>query len=94
MAIVHNNLTVGTTASIIAQVPTGVKTTSVIIYNNDSSAIFVGDAQITSTAGSNQGLPIPRSSSQQLWLSAGDILYGISAGGTSNGAVTVLYTGI
>jgi len=94
MALVHTNTTVGTIATLICQVPNGIGYTAINIYNNDTSSIFIGDANITVTAGSNQGTPITsRGATLQLWLHGGDKLYAISAAGTTAGAVSVIYSG-
>jgi hypothetical protein len=94
MPLVHNNITVGTTPICIATLPPGIQLTSVIVNNNDTSTIFIGDANITASAGLNQGLPVTTRVNQQVWLNAGDKLYAVSAAGTTTGAVTVLYSGI
>jgi hypothetical protein len=92
MALIHNNITVGTTATVLAQIPNGVGKVQVSVYNNDNSSIFVGDSAITVTAGSNQGLTVPKSTIVQFTLSGNDVLYGISSSGTSTGAVVVMYS--
>lgn len=94
MALVHNNLTVGTTVTLLCTIPNGLGKVQVSIYNNDNSAIFVGDQAITATAGSNQGLTIPKATVVQLMLNGNDTLYGISALGTTAGAVVVMYSGV
>lgn len=92
MALIHNNITVGTTPTIIAQIPNGVGYKAVQIYNNDNAQIFIGDANITVNLGSNQGQPIAKQSSLQVWLSGNDILYAVSAAGTLAGSVSVIYS--
>ena len=92
MALVHNNLTVGTTVTPLCTIPNGVGKVQVSIYNNDTSAIFVGDSAITVTAGSNQGLTVPKATVIQFLLNGNDTLYGISAAGTLTGAVVVMYS--
>jgi hypothetical protein len=92
MALVHNNVTVGTSPTILAQIPNGVGKVDVTIYNNDTYPIFVGDSAITVTAGSNQGLTIPKSLPYTITLNGNDILYGVSISGTNTGAVVVLYS--
>lgn len=95
MALVHTNTTVGTTPTLICQLPTGLKNTAVQIQNRDSVAIFVGDANITAASGANGGHTIAATSgSLQIWMNSGDKLYAISAAGTSAGAVSVIYSGI
>jgi len=92
MALVHNNITVGTTPTVLAQIPNGVGKVEVTIYNNDTYPIFVGDSSITVTAGSNQGLTIPKSLPYTITLNGNDILYGVSISGTATGAVVVMYS--
>ena len=94
MALVHGNYTVGTTPGVIASIPNGLGKVQVSIYNNDTNSIFVGDSSITVTAGSNQGLVVPKNVITQFLLTGGDQLYAVSTNGTSTGAVTVLYSGV
>ena len=89
----HNTYTVGTTPTLIASIPEYNPYTAVLIFNNDNSQIFIGDASVT-TSGPDQGLPISKSTvSSQIWLSAEDKLYAISAAGTAANSVTVLFSG-
>jgi len=92
MALTHNNITVGTTATVIVSIPVGSVDTQVNIYNNDNGTIYVGNSAVSVSAGANQGFPIPKTTAQQVWLKGGDTLYGISASGTSTGAVIILYS--
>ena len=91
MALVHTNTTVGTTATLICQLPAGLKYTAVSIYNNDNNPIFLGDASITTSTGTQV---TSKAVASQLWLNAGDKLYAVSAAGTTAGAVSIIYSGI
>lgn len=93
MALIHTNVTVGTTPTLLVTLPNGVGYVAVNVYNNDNSTIFIGDANITSTAGLNQGTPISsRAAALQLWIHGNDSLYAVSAAGTTTGAVSVIYS--
>lgn len=92
MALFHNNITVGTTVTEIARMPNGVGKVQVSVYNTDTNSIFIGDSAITVSAGSNQGLTVPRNALNQFYLSGNDVLYAISAAGTSTGAVVVMFS--
>jgi hypothetical protein len=93
MALVHINQTVGTTATLICQVQTGLsRNVAVQIQNLDAAAVFVGDSSIT-TSGATRGHSIAANGTFQFWLNSGDKIYGISAAGTTAGAVVVTYSG-
>ncbi len=93
MAIAHLNVTVGTTATPIVKLPTGLPYTAVQICNGDTQSIWIGDATIA-TSGATKGTVITAGAVFTIWLHAGDVLYGISAAGTAAGAVTAVYSGI
>lgn len=94
MALVHINATVGTTATKLFTVPNAItKPVAVQIQNLDSAAVFVGDNTVTAS-GAGRGHSIGASTSFQLWLSGGDTVWGISAAGTTAGAVVITYSGI
>ena len=93
MAIHHAAVTVGTTATLLVTIPAKVDYTAVTIFNDDNSAIYIGDSTV-STSGANLGIKISKSTTtSQIWLNAGDSLYAISAAGTAANAVGVLYSG-
>jgi hypothetical protein len=94
MALIHLNATVGTTATLIFSVPSGGLPQSVAcqVQNLDTASIWIGDASIA-TSGATRGHLVAANGNFQLWLSPGDKLYGISAAGTTAGAVSVLYSG-
>jgi len=92
MAVIHNVFTVGTTATLICEIPSKCPPTAVLIFNDDNNPIFIGDPTIT-VSGANIGLKVPKSTATtQVWLNAGDKLYAISAAGTSANAVAVLWS--
>ena len=92
MTLHHSAITVGTTPTLLATIPAKSDPVALLIFNNDNSAIFIGDSSIT-TSGANQGLQVSKSTtSSQVWLHAGDSLYGISVAGTSANAVAILYS--
>jgi hypothetical protein len=92
MALVHISTTVGTTPTLICAVQTGLGSVPVQINNQNAQPIFIGDASITVT-GANRGTRIAANGNFQLWAHGGDIIYAISAAGTSAGDVSVLYSG-
>ena len=93
MALIHSNVTVGTTPTLLLTLPNGVGYVAVSIQNRDSAAIYVGDNNITAASGANGGHLIAATSGTfQIWLHGNETLYAISAAGTSTGAVSVLYS--
>ena len=92
MALQHINSQVQTTATLIAALPVSMgRNVAVQIYNNHSSAIYIGDNTIT-TSGATIGRPMTAPSSFQLWLNGGDKIYAISAAQTAVGACIVTYS--
>ena len=92
MALKHFNTQVQTTATIVAQLPVSMgRNIAVQIYNSHSSAIYIGDSTIT-TSGATIGRPMAASSSFQLWLNGGDVIYAISAAQTAAGACIVTFS--
>lgn len=86
------NVTVGTSPTLLTTIPEKSPYTAVLIFNNDNSAIFIGDSNV-STSGATAGLQIAKSTTTtQIWLNAGDSLYAISALGTLANSVSVLYS--
>jgi len=93
MALIHQNVTVGTTPTLLLTLPNGVGYVAVSIQNRDSAAIYVGDNSITAASGANGGHSIAATNGTlQLWLHGNETLYGISAAGTSTGAVSLIYS--
>ena len=90
--IVHTNKTVGTTATALVTLDRKAVYTAVQINNRDSAAVYVGDATITAASGAAGGSALVAGGTMTVWLSGGDTLYGISAAGTSAGAVITLYS--
>ena len=91
MAVVHNSVTVGTTATLIAEIPVGNPNTAVQISNTDSAAVFLGDDSLDNV-GSNKGVRVASNGNLQIWLNSGDKLYAVSAAGTSAFAVAVVFS--
>jgi hypothetical protein len=91
MTLVHNAFTVGTTATLIAEIPAGNPNTAVQISNADSAAIFLGDATLSNT-GVDKGVRLGANGNLQLWLNAGDKLYAVSAAGTATHVVSVAFS--
>ena len=92
MALHHSAVTVGTSATLLATIPTKSPYTAVLLFNDDNNAIFIGDSSVA-TSGANLGVKISKSTTTtQIWLNAGDSLYAISAAGTAANAVSVLYS--
>ena len=92
MAVIHDVFTVGTSPTLICEIPKKCPATAVLIFNDDNNPIFIGDIDIA-TSGSNLGLKVPKSTATtQVWLNAGDKLYAISSAGTSANAVAVLWS--
>jgi hypothetical protein len=92
MAFVHGNTTVKTTPTLIASVPTGQRQNlTVYIQNNDSAAIYIGDATVA-TSGATIGWKLNAGANIQFWCNAGDSIYAISAAGTATGAIVTAYS--
>ena len=93
MALIHANITVGTTPTPLVTLPNGVGYVAVSIQNRDSAAVYVGDSTIAVASGANGGHLIAATSGTfQIWLHGNETIYGISSAGTSTGAVSVLYS--
>ena len=93
MALIHNNITVGTTPTLLITIPNGVGYVAVSIQNRDTAAIYVGDSAITSASGANGGhLIAATSGTLQVWMHGNESIYAISAAGTTTGAVSVIYS--
>jgi hypothetical protein len=92
MALIQNNVTVPTVATLICTLPSGTHAnTTVYVDNLDSAPIWIGDATITSS-GATQGIKINAGGSRQLWMNGSDQLYAVSAAGTGAGLVVVTYS--
>ncbi len=92
MAVIHDVFTVGTTPTLICQIPSKCPITAVLIFNDDNNPIFVGDSTV-SVSGADTGLKVPKSTANtQIWLNAGDNLYAVSAAGTAANTVAVLWS--
>lgn len=92
MSLVHISTTVGTSATLLCTIQTGLGSVPIQINNQNAQPIFIGDASITAT-GAGRGTRIASNANFQLWAHGGDQVYAISAAGTSAGDVSVLYSG-
>jgi len=93
MALIHANVTVGTSPTPLVTIPNGVGYVAVSIQNRDSAAIYVGDSAVTVASGANGGHSIAATSGTlQLWMHGNETVYAISSAGTSTGAVSVIYS--
>lgn len=93
MALIHSNVTVGTSPTALVTIPNGVGYVAVSIQNRDTAAIYVGDASITAASGANGGhLIAATSGTLQVWMHGNETIYAVSAAGTTTGAVSVIYS--
>ena len=93
MALIHSNITVGTTPTPLFTLPNGVGYVAVSIQNRDTAAIYLGDVSVTAASGANGGHSIAATSGTlQVWMHGNETIYAISAAGTSAGAVSVIYS--
>jgi hypothetical protein len=80
----HGTVSVGTTATSLFVVPTGIRRALLYIRNNDSSkTIYVGDGTVASS-GAAQGLPIPAATTQALEFTAGTTISVIASGASTS----------
>jgi hypothetical protein len=91
MAIVHQNKTVASTATLLTTLNGITEYTAISIQNNDSASIFIGDNTVT-ISGANKGHVVAAGATYQLWVRASDAIYAISSAGTAANAVSVLYS--
>ena len=94
MAYNHVNVTVGTTPTAIATIPAGNPYTAVVIQNNHSAALFVGDSTLTATTtGATSGLSVAAAGNLTVWLHGNSTIYGIVAtSATATGVVKAIYS--
>lgn len=93
MALIHANVTVGTSPTALVTIPNGVGYVAVSIQNRDTAAIYVGDSAVTAASGANGGhLIAPTSGTLQVWMHGNETIYAVSAAGTTTGAVSVIYS--
>lgn len=92
MAFQSTNSTVGTTPTVIAQLPISMgQGRAVQIQNTDAQSIFVGESDVA-TSGATKGHIVLAGQTYQVWISGGDVVYAISAAGTATGSVIVQYS--
>ena len=93
MALIHSNVTVGTSPTALVTIPNGVGYVAVSIQNRDTAAIYVGDSSVTAASGANGGHSIAATSGTlQVWMHGNETIYAVSAAGTTTGAVSVIYS--
>jgi len=93
MALIHANVTVGTSPTALVTIPNGVGYVAVSIQNRDTAAIYVGDSSVTAASGANGGHSIAATSGTlQVWMHGNETIYAVSAAGTTTGAVSVIYS--
>ena len=93
MALIHANVTVGTSPTALVTIPNGVGYVAVSIQNRDTAAIYVGDSSVTAASGANGGhLIAATSGTLQVWMHDNETIYAVSAAGTTTGAVSVIYS--
>lgn len=93
MALIHANITVGTTPTALVTIPNGVGYVAVSIQNRDTAAIYAGDINVTAASGANGGhLIAATSGTYQVWMHGNETIYAVSSAGTSTGAVSVIYS--
>jgi hypothetical protein len=86
MALVHANATTQTTASILFTLPLGIKTAAVQICNNHTAVLYIGGPTVT-TSGATRGSQVAANATQQVWLNAGDSVWGVTAAASAAGAI-------
>jgi hypothetical protein len=92
MALIHDNSTVGTAATLVAEIAIGSRQNLPVYFSNaDSQPIWIGDSMVTTT-GANVGIRVAANANLQLWLNGGDKIYAVSAAGTAAGAVVTTYS--
>ena len=93
MALIHANVTVGTSPTALVTIPNGVGYVAVQIQNRDTAAIYVGDSSVTAASGANGGHTVAATTgSLQVWMHGNETIYAVSAAGTTTGAVSVIYS--
>jgi uncharacterized membrane protein YjjB (DUF3815 family) len=91
MAFNHTNVTVGTTPTILFTVPSGLAYTAVQICNNHTAPLYLGDISVA-VSGATRGNQLASNASVQIWLNAGDTIYGVTAAATATGAISIIYS--
>ena len=91
MAVVHESFTVGTTPTLIVNIPEGNPATTVTIINDANHTIYIGDATVA-TSGADKGVPAYKDYIYVVTLNAEDKLYAVAATTSPANALTVLYS--
>jgi len=92
MATKHVNSTTFTTAQILFTVDKNARPlTPAVIYNGHSASIFIGDSTVT-TSGATIGRTIATVTTQTLYVNPNDVIYAISAAGSTAGIIVITYS--
>jgi hypothetical protein len=93
MALIHTNATTSTTATLLFKLPLGLPYTAVQVCNNHSAVLYIGD-ESTTTSGATRGSQVAANATQQVWMHAGESLWGVTAAASATGAISIIYSGI
>ena len=88
--IVVPTITLNTKTALFT-VPKGATQCYVTVQNRSASTIAVGDDTLGAVTGADAGISIAASGQLQLWMNAGDTLYGY-CGSTITNSVVILYS--
>jgi hypothetical protein len=91
MALVHESFTVGTTPTLIVNLPEGNPATVVTVFNDANHTIYVGNATVA-TSGAAKGMPAYKDYIYVVTLNAEDKLYAIATTTSPANALTVVYS--
>lgn len=92
MAFKQTNASTQTVASILHQVDKNARpNTPINIYNGNAAVIFLGGSEVTTT-GLTLGVSIPIGTSQTIYASANDIIYGVSLLASTAGSIVITYS--
>jgi hypothetical protein len=93
MALIHVNATTATSATLLFTLPAGLPYTAVQVCNNHTAVLYLGD-ESTTTSGATRGSQVAANATQQIWMHAGEKLWGITAAASAAGAISIIYSGI
>lgn len=93
MALVQSNATVGTSATKVLQMQSGIPYTAVQFTNGHTSAMYLGGASVT-TSGATHGILLAAGANIQLWLNGGDAIYAVANVASGTGDLAMVYSGV
>jgi len=93
MAVIHDVFTVGTSPTLICEIPKKCPPTAVLIFNDDNNSIYVGDSAVAAS-GADKGVTVKKDSQYVFELNAGDKLYAVAASTTTANSVSVLFSSL